>query len=250
MIEATLSLNRLAAGHDLPSIEALKLATLWDDLRTEFEALPRRTAATLHWQAAGDAVLRTDRRRLKIIVKNLVGNALKFTPSGAVVVAYRLDGDGTVIRVNDTGIGIPAEHLSHIFDMFRQVDSSDARSNGAPVSASTSCGSWSSNWAVRSPSTARRDAARRSRSRCRRRRRRARRRPPSPPDTPPRSLPICAMCWLVSRVRPRALRCVGLAHSAETLDEPGTVQLRAATCRATHVYAVQQDIRRGARAAA
>jgi PAS domain S-box-containing protein len=130
MIEATLNVNRLAAGKDLPQIERLPLAALWDDLRSEFDALPCPADVVLRWEPVGDAVLRTDRRKLKIIVKNLVGNALKFTPAGEIVVRCERQDDATVISVRDTGIGIPADHLTHIFDMFRQVDSSDARSYG------------------------------------------------------------------------------------------------------------------------
>ncbi|HEY2387088.1 MAG TPA: GAF domain-containing sensor histidine kinase [Candidatus Binatia bacterium] len=129
LIEATLNVSRLAAGKDPPQIEPLTLSTLWDDLRTEFDALPR-TGAVLRWEPVGPLVVRTDRRKLKIIVKNLVGNARKFTPTGEIEVRYTQGRDGAELIVRDTGIGIPAEHLPHIFDMFRQVDSSDARSYG------------------------------------------------------------------------------------------------------------------------
>jgi PAS domain S-box-containing protein len=130
MIEATLNLNRLATGQDLPRIEALPLASLWDDLRTEYDALPRSTDVALRWENVGDTVLHTDRRKLKMILKNLIGNARKFTPRGEIVVACEHRDDGTVLSVRDTGIGIPAEHVPLIFKMFRQVDSSDRRSYG------------------------------------------------------------------------------------------------------------------------
>jgi PAS domain S-box-containing protein len=130
MIEATLNLNRLAAGKDLPVIEPLPLASLWDDLRTEYAALPRTNDVALRWQDVGDTVLHTDRRKLKMILKNLVGNALKFTPTGEIVVGCDRSEGAVVITVRDTGVGIPAEHLPRIFEMFRQVDSSDRRSYG------------------------------------------------------------------------------------------------------------------------
>ena len=128
MIDATLNLNRIAAGQDPPQLAEVRVEELWHELRGEFAALPRKTTAALRWEAAGDISLRTDRRKLKIVVKNLVANALKFTPSGEVVVQCA-EQDGTcLVTVSDTGIGISATHLPHIFDMFRQVDSSDARS--------------------------------------------------------------------------------------------------------------------------
>jgi PAS domain S-box-containing protein len=131
MIEATLDLNRLAAGKDAPRPERVRLRALWEELEAEFAALPRKTEAVLRWECpAGIETLDTDRRKLKMIVKNLVGNALKFTPAGEVVARWDREGDVAVMRVRDTGIGIRREHLADIFEMFRQVDSSDHRSYG------------------------------------------------------------------------------------------------------------------------
>lgn len=76
-----------------------------------------------------------DQARLRQVLVNLVGNAIKFTPSGEVVVTVEslaLDGDEIELRfvVSDTGIGIPAERLRHIFEAFEQVDNSMARKFG------------------------------------------------------------------------------------------------------------------------
>ena len=71
------------------------------------------------------AVVATDRRKLKIVVKNLVGNALKFTPRGASRSTAGVEhGAAACSSVRDTGIGIAAEHLASVFEMFRQVDGS------------------------------------------------------------------------------------------------------------------------------
>lgn len=68
--------------------------------------------------------MRGDLRRLKQILINLVGNAIKFTdPGGRVNVIARTDTEGrAILSVADTGIGIPAEHLAHIFNPFYRVD--------------------------------------------------------------------------------------------------------------------------------
>ena len=130
LIEATLDLNRLESGQDAPRLAPLDVGELWDDLASEFGALPRSDAVALRWEREEGAIALTDRRKLKIVVKNLVGNALKFTREGEVVVSARREGDRCVVRVRDTGVGIPAEHLPAIFEMFRQLDSSDRRSFG------------------------------------------------------------------------------------------------------------------------
>jgi signal transduction histidine kinase len=74
---------------------------------------------------SGDAV------RLEQVFANLLGNAVKFTPTeGAVRLAAEVDGDRAVLRVRDTGIGIDRDALPRVFDMFMQVDHSLARTQG------------------------------------------------------------------------------------------------------------------------
>jgi two-component system CheB/CheR fusion protein len=66
--------------------------------------------------------LRTDPRKLRQVLLNLLGNAVKFTTEGHVKLwAARLDGR-LVFRVSDTGIGIPREHLVRLFEAFWQGD--------------------------------------------------------------------------------------------------------------------------------
>ena len=128
MVEATLNLNRIAQGTDIPQFAETSMEDLWTEMAAEFAVHPRKTSAELRWEPVAHTVLYTDRRKLKMIVKNLVGNALKFTSEGEVVVRCQTREGSCVISVTDTGIGIPATHLPVIFEMFRQVDSSDARS--------------------------------------------------------------------------------------------------------------------------
>ena len=80
------------------------------------------------------AVIHTDATRLRQILINLVGNAVKFTEVGEVRITMRLHECDSVllleIRVSDTGIGVKAEKLAEIFDPFTQADSSATRRFG------------------------------------------------------------------------------------------------------------------------
>ncbi len=71
-----------------------------------------------------------DENRLQQIMHNLVGNAAKFTPSGAVTVSAQESRGMVIIKVTDTGIGIAADKLENIFKSFEQVDASTVREYG------------------------------------------------------------------------------------------------------------------------
>ena len=68
------------------------------------------------------APLETDPERLRRIVMNLLGNAVKFTDAGCITVSLHVAGDGCDVAVADTGVGIPPEDLPHIFEEFHQVE--------------------------------------------------------------------------------------------------------------------------------
>ena len=70
----------------------------------------------------------TDARKLRQILQNLVGNAVKFTAEGSVALRLSAAGGRFLVEVEDTGIGIAPEHLEHIFQEFRQADGSTSRS--------------------------------------------------------------------------------------------------------------------------
>jgi signal transduction histidine kinase len=131
LIEDTLALGRMEAGRDDVLLERSTLAQLWTTLGHECRSLPRAPGVALEWEPVpGDGPVVTDRRKITLVVRNLVHNALKFTEAGVVRATTRIDGEAVVIAVSDTGIGIePAAHEA-IFEMFRQGDGSDTRRYG------------------------------------------------------------------------------------------------------------------------
>jgi signal transduction histidine kinase/CheY-like chemotaxis protein len=81
--------------------------------------------------ASDETIVLADPARLEQIITNLLMNAIKFTDKGGrVTVSTERAGDSGVVRVSDTGIGIPQDFLPHIFERFRQADSSTRRRHG------------------------------------------------------------------------------------------------------------------------
>ena len=134
LIEEILDFSRIEAGKVEIAEDEIELSPLIENV---IELLaPRAQGKNIEIAAfiASDlpAVIRTDGARLRQIVMNLAGNAVKFTSSGGVGLMVGKDAQGNLqIRVEDTGPGIPATRLDAIFEEFEQVDSSHiSRSSG------------------------------------------------------------------------------------------------------------------------
>jgi len=75
--------------------------------------------------------LRADRERLHQVLFNLLDNAFRFTPAGGTVtVAAHAENGSCSVSIEDTGPGVPEEHLARVFERFYRVDSSRSRSDG------------------------------------------------------------------------------------------------------------------------
>ena len=103
-----------------------------EGIRGEVELLLHEPGVRLSWvNELGAQRVFTDREKVATIIRNLVGNGLKFTKAGEVEVRVALEARHTlVISVRDTGVGIEPEHLETIFEMFRQLDASNSRRFG------------------------------------------------------------------------------------------------------------------------
>ncbi len=88
----------------------------------ELEPLSKEKKLELTFEPGPVVLVRADADRLKQVVTNLVGNALRYTKEGAVVVALSQEGSMAVLRVRDTGVGISAEHQSLLFKKFQQAN--------------------------------------------------------------------------------------------------------------------------------
>jgi len=130
LVSATLDMGRLEAGREAVTLGPVDLGELFGEIAREVEPIVPDCVALAWRNELGQAPVVSDRLKLKTVLKNLVGNALKFTSAGAVRVVARQTASGIVIAVHDSGVGIAPQHLALVFEMFRQVDSSSTRRHG------------------------------------------------------------------------------------------------------------------------
>ena len=131
LIEELLDVSRIVAGRAPLDPQPLDLA---DNVRGAIEAImPLADAKGLDVRTAtlATVTVRADPRRLEQVFLNLLSNAVKFTPAGGRVGIEMSATDTTVdVKVSDTGTGIDPGFLPHVFERFRQADSTMARSVG------------------------------------------------------------------------------------------------------------------------
>jgi len=133
LINDILDLSKVEAGKTELFTAPVDLQNLLTELSQQFESLIKERDIHLITNIADDIrPLETDLEKLKQVLINLIGNAIKFTPTGFVTinVITTPQKEPSRIDVIDTGIGIPQNRLSAIFDVFQQADSSTTRKFG------------------------------------------------------------------------------------------------------------------------
>lgn len=143
LINDILDLSKVESGKQEVSKESFEvkplLSELYDmmvpladnkGLKLEVSCIPSCYCESSNEELCSKAcpeMLYTDRGKLKQVLINLIGNALKFTEHGSVTISCYVKEDNLQIQVEDTGIGIDEEHLATIFEAFQQVDFGDTR---------------------------------------------------------------------------------------------------------------------------
>ena len=128
LINDILDLSKLEAGKMDVFPEKISIKELLKIVRDSISPLAGKKGLRIILNIPDDfppAV--TDESRLHQILVNIVGNAVKFTNEGLVEISASYDNENVFIKIKDSGIGISEEMLPHIFDEFRQSDSSSSR---------------------------------------------------------------------------------------------------------------------------
>ncbi len=133
LIQATLDMSRLERGLMTVDLRDIAVGQLFEQLQVQIPPAWRKPSVELNWRVEpGLPPIRTDPRQAEILLRNLVHNALKFTHHGMVTVSVSAHPDRRKLTfvVQDSGVGIKAEHLSEIFEMFRQAPDGESSPGG------------------------------------------------------------------------------------------------------------------------
>jgi signal transduction histidine kinase len=133
LINDILDITRIEAGRMPLNATTFGVGELFEEVQSELEPIIKRSNLAVTTRVRGAVPpVRSDRQKVKQIVLNLLSNALKFTPAGAVTMTASYDARlrQVAIAVRDTGVGIPEDDQVKVFEDFRQLDASPARGYG------------------------------------------------------------------------------------------------------------------------
>jgi PAS domain S-box-containing protein len=131
LISATLDISRIETGRAALNLQEIDLTALLHEIETETRPLFEKPGVDAIWRIPPDLPsLYSDAVKLKVLLKNLIANAAKFTDGGSVTISATAHDGLMEFCVADTGIGMSAETQALIFEPFRQGDSSSTRRHG------------------------------------------------------------------------------------------------------------------------
>jgi PAS domain S-box-containing protein len=120
LLNALLDISRLESGAIEPQLSPVSLEVAFEDLAQEFA--PAAAAKNLSLEFADThVVMSTDRTLFTQLLQNLIGNALKYTERGHVRISQAAEPDALVLKIEDSGVGIPGDKVERIFDEYYQI---------------------------------------------------------------------------------------------------------------------------------
>ncbi|MDP3542371.1 MAG: ATP-binding protein [Elusimicrobiota bacterium] len=131
LVDDLLDLSSIESGHRQPSLAPTDLRALAVDVSRRFAPAAADRGVTLATLPGGPLTGLADAEQVRRILANLIDNAIKYTePGGRVEISLEAWDAEAVVSVRDTGVGIPVEDLSRIFERFYRVDKSRSREAG------------------------------------------------------------------------------------------------------------------------
>lgn len=130
MIEELLFLARADSGEGWLENEKVNLQELLAEISSEMEVLCQEKGLKFRADLPEGLAVIGDKAKLRRLFVNLLQNAIRYTVDGAVELSLAGKDGMAAVAVSDTGIGIPAEHLPHIFERFYRVDKARSRAGG------------------------------------------------------------------------------------------------------------------------
>lgn len=131
LINDVLDLSKIEAGELLLTWEPYSISGLVQTAIAAMEPLAKVKGLEIRSLVPGDLPAGVgDERRLSQVLLNLIGNAIKFTPTGSIDIETLLEGGRLRIFVADTGVGIASDELAHIFGAFQQGSNTSSHGQG------------------------------------------------------------------------------------------------------------------------
>ena len=119
ILSSLLDVNRLESGNLRPSVSEFSLNEIFEPLAGDFVALVQERGLRL-CIVRSELIIRSDRRMLAEMIRNLLSNAVRYTDRGRILLGCRRAGDNVRIEVWDSGVGITEDQLPHIFHEYYQ----------------------------------------------------------------------------------------------------------------------------------
>ena len=124
IVNDLLDISRIEQGRFQPALEEVKIANVLRDVVEELKPNAEKKSLDLSFSVSVDDAevkIKADPSKIRQVLTNLVDNAIKYTPSGYVKAELKKDGNGILISVKDSGVGMSQETLSNLFQKFTRA---------------------------------------------------------------------------------------------------------------------------------
>jgi PAS domain S-box-containing protein len=131
LIGDILDMSKIESGRMEMRYEDVDMHQMGHDILANAAPLAEAKNLALHLKIADEVdTVEADRTRLRQVMWNIIGNAIKFTEEGSVTLSVDIEDNDMLVGIHDTGIGIDEEHIPIVFEQFRQIDGNLNRSVG------------------------------------------------------------------------------------------------------------------------